>query len=160
MKTLLALLALALLGGCGYQLEDPHMGYGDSYDYAFADGLRFRNNPPVTAFTQTQTQHMIDDVYHEVEVCAGISAPGPLIVAVPNGSIDVGGFQFNDLIVVTDNSAQDGWDIMPYTTGPLSVLRHEIVHYLLWTNGFSDDDNYYHRSPLFVQCSGSPGVTG
>ncbi len=103
---------------------------------------------------------MIDEPYREVEACAGIQATGPLVVAVPNGSIDVGGFQIEDLVVVTDNSAQDGWDLEPHVGDVYSVLRHEFVHYLLWRNGFPDDANAGHRSPLFVACSGLPGILG
>ena len=62
------------------------------------------------------------------------------------------------LIVVTDNSAQDAWDLIDGHS--LSVLRHEMIHHLLGASGFPDDANAGHRSPLFLACSGEPGVLG
>src|SRR3989440_12364038 len=88
MRALIALLTLALLAGCGQEFAGPDHGYGPGYDFAFADGTRFRNDPPGTAFTQAQAEHHVAEAYHEVEACAQIYAPGPLVVAVPNGALD------------------------------------------------------------------------
>ena len=161
MKTFAGIAAALCLASCGGDIEGQDHGYGLRYDFAFADGTRFRNNPPVTIFDELQAKHYIADVYREVEECAQIFAPGPLTITIPNGALGgFGGMAYphDGLIIVTDNSAQDGWDTMPYSTSPLSVLRHEMVHHLLGASGFPDEANAGHRSPLFVACSGSPGI--
>jgi len=161
MRALIALLTLALLAGCGQEFDGPDHGYGPGYDFAFADGTRFRNDPPGTAFTEAQAEHHVAEAYREVEACAQIHAPGPLVVAVPNGTLDGHGgmtYPHDALIVVTDNSAQDAWDLIDGHS--LSVLRHEMIHHLLGASGFPDDANAGHRSPLFLACSGEPGVLG
>lgn len=143
--------------GCGVQAIDDNHGYGYGYDMIAPDGTRLRNNPPVTAFDQTEMQRLVVEPYHEVEKCVQVFTGGPLVVAVPNDGLSGrAGTTYLDtgLVVVTDNAAQDGLDTRLHVGGPFSTLRHEYVHYLLAASGFPDELNRTHQSPLFLDCSG------
>jgi len=152
-----AILLLVALAGCGAPDDNNH-GYGSEYDLSTADGVRFRNDPPAIVYNQTQFEHMIVASYEEVETCAQIMSSGPLVIAVPDGSLgEATGETFWDgTLIITDSAVQDGWDIqfLSGVSGPRSVLRHEFVHYLLRASGFPDDLNTSHQSPLFVKCAG------
>lgn len=150
-------LLLAALAGCGgaNSGDSNNHGYGYGYDLSTLDGLRFRNHPPVTMLDQDQMERAIAEPYRQVEVCAQIMTGGPLVVVVGNDELGPHGYTYLDdwLIVIKDSSAQDGLT-RTASGSPLSIMKHEFVHYLLAVSGFPDELNAAHDSPLFKQCAG------
>ena len=169
MRNLLAAAGL-LLAACGVQVDPSanNHGFGFDYDLGSADGVRFRNDPALLPpLDQQSFDSNVVQAWHEMEACTGISSPGPLVVLVDmhqdeieRGLQDVGSGRafFDGLIIVTPTAITDPYF---YTGNPAtgrtpgtSVLRHEMVHELEARAGMSYDDNFNHRSPLFIACSG------
>lgn len=152
-----AILLLAMLAGCVGPRDDrdDNHGYGFQYDLSTLDGLRFRNHPPVTVLDQGQMEQAIAEPYHQVEACMQVMTGGPLVVVVSNDALGSHGYIYFDdgLILMADSSAQDGLT-QATSGGPLSMMKHEFVHYLLNASGFPEYLNATHQSPLFVQCAG------
>lgn len=182
LRVLTALALCSLLAGCGdtggptdardaaaIAIATNH-GYGYGYDLISPDGVRFRNDPMLMPpLDQAAFDSIVVWAYRETETCTGITVSGPLIILVEMDADEIArGFQglgtgrdFTDTgtIIITRSAITD-----PYyftgnpETGRLpgtSVLRHEIVHYLLAESGFPYDLNYAHQSPLFHACSGT-----
>lgn len=136
---------LLLLAACGSSGEGGHNnhGYGYSYDAITESGLRVRYPPAPTTYTPDYfPPSFFETVYREVMECAGLNYPGPLVVMVApplyfEGD-SVSGITYHDTgtIVITRTS----------------IMRHEFVHYLLLMNGFPNDRNKNHDSPLFDAC--------
>lgn len=130
------LLILLLLAGCGGGPDDNH-GYGFAYDVQGASGLRLRFNPAEPVDQRTPVE-IFENTYMEVQKCAGLTAPAPMVIVVPEGTFGYsGGHYYSDppLVVVT----------------ALFMFKHEVIHYLLDHNtGNLDPD---HLSPLFTKCS-------
>lgn len=146
-----SLLGLAL-AACGRaEPSDDNYGYGWSYDEVAASGLRLRYDDAVPPGDRASLA-TFEQAFVETEVCAGLSAAGPLVVVVPWGTLDgagvtpppgahVGGLYYfdTDLVVVSDS---------------LHALRHEFVHYLLDQAGLPVDRNRVHDHPAFTTCVG------
>jgi hypothetical protein len=138
----------------------PCAGFGCEYDLSTADGLRFRNHPPVTTLDQLRVER-IAAFYRETETCAAIVTGGPLIIAVADGTLNgAWGYTYFDagVILMVDSVINYELTIVMPTGGaigdPYSMLKHEFIHYLLAASGFSAELNAAHASPLFRQCAG------
>ena len=159
---LLAGALLLCLAACGVPVEAPNRGVGFDYDFAAPDGLRFRNLPGVLELDEAAFLEQIDGAYQGTEDCAGIHAPGPLVIVqqMPDFPTIGNGMTFLDTgtVLVSPLAIEDlanfGGDPSTGRIPGTSTLRHEFVHYLLNAAGFPQDLNAAHASPLFLACSG------
>lgn len=138
-----------LLSACGQDTSiDPvatNHGYGWDYDQSGDSGTRVHyadTAHPGVDFS------IIEGWFLKMEECTGIKTNGPLVAITAQQLISpagesVSGITYFDtgLIVVTDMSVQIG------NTG--LVVKHEMIHYLLWMSGFPNDRNSGHDSPYF-----------
>ena len=149
MKLLLLVLMLIACAGCGSGDDNNH-GYGFEFDVQGASGLRLRYSgavaPGGTVATMISDPVFYERIFAEVEACMAMTAPAPFVIIVKHGELDggVAGHHFSDpqLIVV---------DVTYILTNRSSVLRHEIIHYLLDINTGDPDPN--HSSAVFAECS-------
>lgn len=127
-------------------------GYGFQFDAITPSGLRLRYAPGVPSvlpLNDAQTRAaLMDSDFSDAEACTHLNGPPPLIIVIPDaGSPDtVNGITYNDTntIVIEDTATMPAFEW---------VLRHEFIHALLAANGFPDDQNAAHNSPLFTTCA-------
>ena len=137
-----ALLILLLLGGCGGGGEGPaqdtNHGYGFQYDVQGVTGLKLRYSgaPPNLAFMQDTTYY--ETAFSQVEACSGLQAPAPFIILLKE--LDNDGYYWSKPSLILLKTS-------PYP----SIIKHEMIHYLLDVN--TGDLDPTHKSHLFTDCT-------
>lgn len=135
----LTLLLCLLLVACGG--EGNNHGYGYEYDAITESGIRIRYGG---LYDQSEaTPEWFENTYQEVQSCAGITAPGPLVVFVDPPLYDENGNRRSGMTYM------DTGLIVLVTR---AIVKHEFIHYLLLMNGFSNEKNKKHESNLFGTC--------
>lgn len=146
MKKFIILSFLAFAVGC--DIDNNNHGYGFTPDLITQIGIKIIYYE--SAYKESPEK--IDDVFLQVAHCTGLYAQPPFIVIVdsqedinyPTDKKINGVFMTNpSLIVLIDDHIKIG----NYTT-----LKHEIIHYLLYSNGFSADYNRDHSNLFFLTC--------
>ena len=158
MKSTLAICIGALfLNACGGHLPNDNCNVAIN---TYADTVG------TSGLTLKPSQHMfipfsqMEQIYREVEICTGISAPGPTVEYRSFSFYNIGGVwavttlgqALKDYILVNTDTDQF---LQRSCKSDASALRHEFVHYLLDQAGkeyISTGDNQSHNSPKFGQC--------
>lgn len=149
------ILLCLLLVGCGTQ-ESPNHGFGYSYDEQGKTGIRVRyldDTSPHLAF--------VEQMYRETMTCAGIDAPGPLVIFVPPGSIkdadniNVNGKTYLDTgTIILDNDACINGVLCKILAFQGHVMKHEDVHWLLhWSGKLTEEQQFAHDATEFTTCT-------
>lgn len=145
---MLTLVTILILTACNGADDTP------PYEFITDSGVMVRGLP-VRGSVPPET---IEIWYRNVERCVGVEAPGPLVTVVqsipsiqstPDGPredkvepIRLGYFNPNNEEIVIDvNYLPDGY-----------VLRHEMVHYLLFKDGYDLERNRLHDWYGFGYC--------
>jgi len=146
MIRLLTLLVLLLSGCGGSEVTNNNHGYGDYYDVRGDSGLALRYSPTFDQNDPLARVSRYETEFNEVMACTGITAPPPMVIVKPNGSLrPYDGYYYPDP------------DLIVVEPGTLTVtFKHELVHYLL--DRSTGDLDPHHKSYLFLKCS-SHGVT-
>lgn len=149
MKLILYTSLLFLLCACELQDDDDdNHGYGYGYDIELSSGMRIQYHGKAHRIKNDK----LDQAWHETLECTDLTARAPLVAFVDyelNDSDDlIQGRLYMDtglIVVMSLEHLSEDWTLL--------VLQHEIVHYLLWINGFDDTANMNHDSELFSECS-------
>jgi len=123
-------------------------GLGLGFDVESPEGVRFRNDA-ASPLTEIEIEERVFSRYRAVESCTGITAWGPLTVAIPVLPPPYQGWggvtYFDGDVMIAIRTDQLGNTIQP-------TMRHEFVHYVLKRGGLADEDNRNHNSPFFAAC--------
>ena len=151
------ILVLVLLAGCGQQEEQAddgaatNYGYGYNFDAITPSGLRLRYYTASTTMPfgdATYRATAMEQSFSQVKACTGLDGNPPLVIIVPAGTFDPSDeftyFATNTILIEDGNHS---WIYFEW------LLQHGMVHALLASNGFHNDANAAHESPLFELCA-------
>lgn len=150
-RTAITLFAItAALVACGRAAPEDNHGYGWHYDAAGVTGLRVRYHDEGSPRIET-----LEQVYREVAACMGVTdiPPGPLVIFTTGISGAEGEWKPSKGWLDTGTILLDA--TLDYNLPLVGFwnFRHELVHFLLHSQGFPIVDNQQHLSPFFNSCT-------
>ena len=153
------IIPILLLVSCGQDQTNNNHGYGFNYDDRGATGTRVRYSDESSIRLED-----IERVYLATAECIGVDLPpGPLVIWVeefriggPNGK-----FTFLPAEIFLDTGTIPVTNVVKNDRRfAENVLRHEFVHWILFTSGLLTDHQSHvdHDSTYFDACSYPSGV--
>lgn len=143
MKLVILCLLLAGCGGCGQSGNDNNHGLGWHFDEEGPTGLRVRYADELSPRLEN-----LEASYRKVSACTDTDHRGPLIIFTrqfeTHENHDAITYLDNGTIVVSPDLAAVG--------ETFELIRHEMVHYILWKSGTENSKNAAHESAFFASC--------
>ena len=142
----IAVSLLLFLSACGVDEAPPCGGYGCHTTYTDEQtGVSIRYD--------TDSRYTPNDVvalYNSTMACTGLYGPGPIVLFVSDAVTDAQGrYISEDRVAIIYPHPHDETAGLPLAF----TIMHEFVHHLLAVNGYPQDRNYAHDSPLFATCA-------